>query len=288
MSRRHTDAHLFWRHPALTFIEARAVQDGRTVCYDRHSHPTFSIGTITGGRSTYWNQGQQWQIAAGAIVLMNPDEVHACNPLDDQPWSYSMFYLDPGWLARRQLGDEHADAADFRPVTTHLSIDETLFSDLNLLFDTLTTPDCPLLQAETCAIEVFDGLWQRLGNGGHTSARRMVPDLHHPRLQTAADYIDAHCTDALRLDDICAACGLSPSYLIRAFKTRYGMTPHAWMTDRRIRYAQRELKRGRPIAEVALAAGFADQAHFQRQFKRRVAATPGQYTAPATAGSTGA
>ncbi|WP_231557856.1 helix-turn-helix domain-containing protein, partial [Aeromonas taiwanensis] len=34
-----------------------------------------------------------------------------------------------------------------------------------------------------------------------------------------------------------------------------------------------------PLADVALASGFADQAHFQRQFKRRVAATPGQYRA---------
>ncbi|MBP6793379.1 MAG: AraC family transcriptional regulator, partial [Aeromonas sp.] len=39
------------------------------------------------------------------------------------------------------------------------------------------------------------------------------------------------------------------------------------------------LRQGQPLAEVALASGFADQAHFQRQFKRRVAATPGQYRA---------
>ncbi len=50
------------------------------------------------------------------------------------------------------------------------------------------------------------------------------------------------------------------------------MTPHAYLLDQRIR-------QGQPLAEVALASGFADQAHFQRQFKRRVAATPGQYRA---------
>ncbi|PKO52606.1 MAG: hypothetical protein CVU28_10145, partial [Betaproteobacteria bacterium HGW-Betaproteobacteria-21] len=53
---------------------------------------------------------------------------------------------------------------------------------------------------------------------------RDMPPNH--RLDRAADFIDAHCTGALQLDDICAASGLSPSYLIRAFKTRYGMTPH--------------------------------------------------------------
>ena len=43
------DHHSFWHDPALPFIEARAVQDGRRVCYDKHSHPHFSIGAITGG-----------------------------------------------------------------------------------------------------------------------------------------------------------------------------------------------------------------------------------------------
>ena len=57
------------------------------------------------------------------------------------------------------------------------------------------------------------------------------------------------------------------------------MTPHAYLLDQRIRHARTLLRQGQPLAEVALASGFADQAHFQRQFKRRVAATPGQYKA---------
>jgi AraC-like DNA-binding protein len=55
------------------------------------------------------------------------------------------------------------------------------------------------------------------------------------------------------------------------------MTPHAYLINRRIQYSRAQLRRGTPIAEVALDAGFADQAHLQRTFKRLVAATPGQY-----------
>nr|WP_255542557.1 AraC family transcriptional regulator [Azospirillum sp. INR13] len=96
-------------------------------------------------------------------------------------------------------------------------------------------------------------------------------------MERAADFISAHCTQPLRLADIAAACRLSPSYLVRSFKARYGLTPHAYQINRRIQFGKRELQRGRPIVEVALDAGFADQAHFQRAFKRHVAATPGQY-----------
>ncbi|MNE94729.1 Transcriptional activator FeaR [compost metagenome] len=55
------------------------------------------------------------------------------------------------------------------------------------------------------------------------------------------------------------------------------MTPHAYVINRRIQLGQSALRLGRPIAEVALESGFADQPHFQRMFKRLLAATPGQY-----------
>ncbi len=102
----------------------------------------------------------------------------------------------------------------------------------------------------------------------------------HTRLETAAAFIDAHCTRPLTLDDICRAAALSPSYLIRAFRQRYGMTPHAYLVNRRVQHGHRLLKSGLPIAAAASESGFADQAHFQRTFKQLLAATPGQYQNP--------
>jgi AraC-like DNA-binding protein len=62
-----------------------------------------------------------------------------------------------------------------------------------------------------------------------------------------------------------------------SFKRHYGMTPHAFLVNRRIQFARRQLREGKLIADVALDSGFADQAHFQRAFKQHLAATPGQY-----------
>ncbi|HEY5810091.1 MAG TPA: AraC family transcriptional regulator, partial [Povalibacter sp.] len=93
----------------------------------------------------------------------------------------------------------------------------------------------------------------------------------------AAEFIRDNYARSLRLDEICSASDVSASYLIRAFKEQYGMTPHAYLTNCRIEFCRSQLRRGRPIADVAVAAGFADQAHLQRAFKKYVAATPGQY-----------
>ena len=78
----------FWRDRTLPFVEARSVEDGRHFCYAKHAHETFSIGAVTGGRSIYLNGRVREQLGADAVVVVNPEEVHACNPCDDQPWSY--------------------------------------------------------------------------------------------------------------------------------------------------------------------------------------------------------
>ncbi|MCD0506285.1 helix-turn-helix transcriptional regulator, partial [Bordetella petrii] len=64
---------------------------------------------------------------------------------------------------------------------------------------------------------------------------------------------------------------------IRACRAATGMTPHAYQLDLRIVRARRLLRGGLSLSRVAHELGFADQAHFQRAFKQRVAATPGTY-----------
>ena len=261
------DRHSFWHDPALPFIEARAVQDGRHVCYDKHSHAHFSIGAITGGRSHYLNQRSLQEVGPGSLVLMNPEEVHACNPIADQPWSYLMFYLDTDWLRSQQ--EEAGLGSEFRPFDMTASRDPLLYQGLQHLYHQLVEAPDPLTREVACH------LFSRQLLARLTPARW---DDRPPRhLQRAAELMQDDSASPLSLSQLSAVAGLTPSHFVRAFSHHYGMTPHAYLLDQRMRHARTLLRQGQPLAEVALASGFADQAHFQRQFKRRVAATPGQY-----------
>jgi AraC-like DNA-binding protein len=261
----------FWRDDTLPFIEARSIADGREVCYTRHAHEHFSIGAITAGGSTYLHEQSAFEVSAGTVVLMNPDDVHACNPIDDQPWSYLMLYVETPWLTdlQHQLG--FSQDAMFRRFSTTHTRDTQLFVGLQNLYKTLIDPLHDVLQKHSAAVEFFTDVQQRLNPADQP--------LREPnfKLERAADYIRDNCTQVLKLEDICEAAQLSPSYLIRAFKQHYGMTPHAFLVNRRIQFARDQLRNGKLIADVALEAGFADQAHFQRAFKQHLAATPGQY-----------
>lgn len=261
----------FWRDETLPFLEARSIQDGRQVCYAKHSHETFSIGAITGGYCTYLNGKMQERVGAGAVVVINPEDVHACNPIDNQPWSYHMLYVDVPWLVNLQHELGVSQGLDFRAFSATVTTRPELYAGLNRLYDLLTNAQVDPLQKHSAALTFFADV-QRTLNPGPATAR----DAHH-KLARAAQYIRENCTRSLKLDDICSAAELSASYLIRSFQSHYGMTPHAYLINHRIEYSRAQLRRGRSIADVALDAGFSDQAHLQRTFRQFVAATPGQY-----------
>lgn len=259
----------FWRDPSLPFIEARTVLDGRSVCYALHSHETFSIGLIDSGTSSYINGEYQCRIEAGTLVLMNPGDVHACNPIQNQPWAYRMLYVDTAWLSGLQDGLGMAGVG-FRRFSAILTRDPRLQVGFDRFYSVLTDEDAEPLHKEDAAVSFFTSLHEQLGS-------EKVAPVSDAKLQRAAKFIAENYPRSLMLDEISHAAGVSPSSLIRAFKKHFGMTPHAYLTNRRVQFARSELRHGRPIADVALAAGFADQAHLQRAFKQLLAATPGHY-----------
>ncbi|WP_341313706.1 AraC family transcriptional regulator [Paraburkholderia sp. IMGN_8] len=261
----------FWRDDALPFIEARSIEDGRQVCYAKHSHETFSIGAVTGGRSVYLNRNAREWVGAGAVVLMNPDDVHACNPIADERWSYRMLHVDVAWLTGLQHDLGFSDNHAFRAFSQTMTTAPALYNGLNCLHAILVDDEAETLRKESAAVTFFSEVQQSLNPAP-------LPDDDASRqLTRAAEFIAENCTRPLKLEEVCKAADLSASHLIRAFKKRYGMTPHAYLINRRIQYSRAQLRQGRLIADVALDAGFADQAHLQRTFKRLVAATPGQY-----------
>ena len=71
--------------------------------------------------------------------------------------------------------------------------------------------------------------------------------------------------------------GLSRFQVLREFKRRYGLPPHAYQLCVRVAHARALLQRDIPPAEVAAACGFADQSHLTRHFRRMVGTTPLRY-----------
>jgi AraC-like DNA-binding protein len=96
------------------------------------------------------------------------------------------------------------------------------------------------------------------------------------------DLLDARLLDGIALDEAARLVHAHPTHLVRAFSGAFGIPPHQYVMSRRVDLARRLLLDGQPPGEVATAAGFYDQSHLTRHFKRVLGTTPGRYarTAP--------
>ena len=94
-------------------------------------------------------------------------------------------------------------------------------------------------------------------------------------LRRVRDYVDAHLGEDLKLERLAQTAGLSLYHFARAFKTSVGVPPHQFVLQRRLSLARDLLtSTDRPIADIAIAAGFSDQSHLARHFRQSFAVSP--------------
>lgn len=251
-----------WRDPRLPFVESRRATDSRA-CYRPHSHSTWSIGVVDRGRSDFSCPGAGRILEPGTLISSPAWLPHACNPLPGRTWGYQMLYLDPGWM-RHWAGALPTEVQVCRNVRAYAG-----FRRLN---DCLFSNRAPDVKAAALAAFVSEGLWRGEPLAGPPPT---ALDLEPARRWLAEPSVEAPSIPALA-----ARLGLSRYQLTRRFQNATGMTPHAFRLDRRVDRARSLLRAGASLSQVAQDLGFADQSHFQRVFKERVAMTPGAYRRP--------
>lgn len=266
---------VFWRDERMPHVELRKISDARQVCYALHSHAHWSVGVVTSGVSTFLYRGASHQISAGDLVMMNPHWVHACNPIADEPWAYLMLYVDACWLSKLRYRIGLLPSAQWQDIATAVVRQPSLYAHYCDMADCLLDEHSSIAR-KTQVLETFLTTLMRLLAQETPLSPTPMPDT----LAHVASYLREHCARDISLDELTRQTGYSAGHLIRAFKQHYGLTPHAYLIDQRIQLGQAVLRQGQPIVEAALAAGFNDQPHFQRTFKRLVAATPNQYRVP--------
>jgi AraC family transcriptional regulator len=89
--------------------------------------------------------------------------------------------------------------------------------------------------------------------------------------------LTAHAGEDAPVAEAAAACKLSYSRFIRAFKITTGQTPHRWLNGYRVEMAKDLLRGPESIADIALMCGFADQSHLTRVFAKLVGMPPGSW-----------
>ena len=112
----------------------------------------------------------------------------------------------------------------------------------------------------------------------HGTRPHLVPQAS-PAVAVARQRLDEAPEAPATLAELAALSGVSRFQLLRGFAHATGTTPHVYLLQRRVRLARQLLVAGCALADAALAAGFADQSHMTRAFRRQFGITPARYRA---------
>ena len=238
----------------------------------------FVVGVSTVGGHTrrifHQHHASTHDFAENTIYIRDLSENYKADLIN--PFDFHLFEISHASIIK------YADEAELAHVTTLTA--ETASKDIVLanlaraLEPALEKPEeASALFVDQMTTAVGTYLVQRYGGRPNTEAAR-TGTLSRSQENLAKSIFQENLDGNISVLDVAAACNLSRGYFIRAFRESTGMTPYQWLLSERINRARRLLRASNaPLAEIAIACGFADQSHFTRVFSSLVGATPGAW-----------
>jgi AraC-like DNA-binding protein len=253
------------RGPAGGVELLRAWFGGRA--YARHRHDTYAIGVTEAGIQVFDYRGRVERSRPGQVVVLHPDEAHDGRPGDEDGFGYRIVYVEPARIAAA-VRTIRGGPASLPFAREPVSRNPALARAVTAAFRTALEP----LALDALVLRLAEGLIE--SDDGRPAAEPRRVD--QAALDRARAFLDGRRA-IVRSTELEAVTGLSRYELARQFRVRYGTSPYRYSLMRRLDVARSGLRAGTPLAEVALAAGFADQAHFTRMFRSAYGVTPGRY-----------
>ena len=233
--------------------------------FARHTHDAYGVGVIERGAQKSASGRGMVEAGAGHTITVNPGEVHDGAPIGDAPRAWRMLYMQPAVVAAAA-----EDIFEGRPREEfHAPVlqDRRIAGLVSTTLAALVGRDAPSLDGEERLLLLLAALLREQAPKREGRAT--------PAIARARERLDGDPAGAVSLEVLSTECGIGRFQLVRDFARVTGLTPHAYQLQRRTELARRLIADGTPLAEAAMASGFADQSHMTRNFTRRYGYTPG-------------
>ncbi|WP_137993413.1 helix-turn-helix transcriptional regulator [Streptomyces vilmorinianum] len=242
--------------------------------YPMHVHDVWTLLIVDDGAVRYDLNRREHGTPRDTVSLLPPQVPHNGSPATSRGFRKRVLYLDLTQLDESFIGPA-VDGPDL--------VDPLLRRRVGQLHAALSRRGDELEAAGRLALVA-----ERLR--GHLRPRLVAhppPEAGRGVAHSLRELLDERLLHGVSLDEAAKLVHAHPTHLVRAFSAAFGIAPHQYLTARRIDRARQLLLDGLPPAEVAAAAGFYDQPHLTRHFKRLVGVTPGRYAGPKVPGPTG-
>ncbi|MEM1298487.1 MAG: AraC family transcriptional regulator [Pseudomonadota bacterium] len=238
--------------------------------YPVHTHDGYSVIGLKSGAKWFDTAGQQVRVDAPAIAVANPGTPHGCSPVDG-PWSHRTWYISAELMADIAGTPDAVTPRFCGPVIQ----DEDLALRLRKIHE--QDPAESPLDWQSDALGALQALAE-----SHMQAERERPVLHDTasqhRMKAYEPLLLANLSGpAPDLKSLADKGGVHVNQVIRDFRQVYGLTPGEFLRMKRLEHAKQILGEGSSLTEAAMDAGFSDQSHFSRMFRKAYGMTPSAY-----------
>jgi AraC-like DNA-binding protein len=246
---------------------------GRTNGYAIEPRGEYVFGIVAGQPMRSRRAREERLVYPGQLVAWDPSSAHCGTSANGRPWSARLMIVEVADLAAL-AGDQESD------ILTNVAFPAPVLSDPGLAGEFVRLHTA--LQAPISRLERDERLmvWLHalIGRFSTRRALRSALGLRDARaFRVACEYLADHPERNVGLEELADVAGIGKFRLIRVFRERTGLPPHALHLAHRVRAARRLLEAGHTVAKTAIATGFADQSHLHRHFQRSLGLTPGEY-----------
>jgi AraC-like DNA-binding protein len=235
--------------------------------FSPHRHDIYAIGITLAGVQTFHYRGEPRHCLPGQCHILHPDELHDGASGNDDGFAYRILYIDP-CLIQAAIGGGPL------PFVSNPIVDLTdrQRRELSAAWEMEAAIDD--VGRTEIIVAVTDILL-----AASSDAAKPSPPLRLAGLMRVRSLIAARPAERHPIGELERVADLDRWSLARQFRSAFGTSPTRFRIMRQLDQVRRLMKSGLSLAEAALEAGFADQSHMSRQFKRAYGFTPARWAA---------
>lgn len=257
-----TKKPLLGSHPTLEsmlFFQTEAAKHQ----HEMHEHNSYSVIIITEGMKVLHLEGKDHIVHKGQIVLINPGQLHGCEPYQDQPWAHNTFYVNIDLMQElaKELG--YTGDPEFKyPVINDENIRDILIETHQCMRENENLDqETKVLSALSLLIEKYT--YSKKSETDCVSLQSNVEE----RVEIYKDILSKNFSDNISLATLAQAGQVTRFQVIRDFQKVLNIKPGTYIKNLRLNYAKDLILSGISLSDAALRAGFSDQSHFSRTFR---------------------
>ena len=249
-----------------------------------HHHDFYEVNMFWSGSVHYHIESRSYQLTAGDILLVSPNELHQPDP-DAAAGGCErvILWIDKAYLQQFQNFGFDAtscfDTADPGHTNCLRFDEETTYRIADLVERCIRENESEefgsTMMGDTLMIQVVILINRLRRSAAHTERR----DRSVSPVAGVLDYINEHYAEELTLDGLANRFFISKYHLSREFGRLVGTSVHRYITQKRLAMAKQLLSEGRPSSTAYQQCGFGDYSNFYRAFKAEYGISPKEYIA---------